>query len=159
MMLDIGSGPYPKEGYVHLDIVRYEHVEVIGVGSILPFKSGVFSDVRLSHVLEHFDITRGLQCLEESYRVLSTGGKIEVASPNFLEVVRLWETLSVRDRIHTDTQKIIVGDHTNIGMFHNSAHDPGTVTYLLRCAKFKDIVVDTVTRGPRDFIVYGVKNE
>lgn len=157
MKLDIGSGPYPKEGYIHLDILPFGHVEVLGTGNYLPFKDESFSEVRLSHVLEHFTIRHGLDCLLEAYRVLGSGGKIEVAGPNFLYLIDRWEATTVRDKIHFDIQKIIVGDHSSAGQFHMSAHDPDTVTYLLRCANFRNITVDLSTRGPRDFIVYGVK--
>jgi len=155
--LDLGSGPFPREGYLHLDLLIHPHVEVLGHGTNLPFKIGSFSEVRISHVIEHFSVENGLRCLREAHRVLEEGGRIEISCPNFSYLCQGWLGANVRVKLAIKTQNVVFGEGSTIGQIHHSAQDPDTIGYLLRCSGFINMEVDLTTRGPRDFIVYGVK--
>lgn len=74
-ILTIGSGKINYgENVVHLDIVNFQDVEVIGDGHFLPFKAESFQKVIIQEVLEH--VNNPSQVIREIHRVLKPGGVV-----------------------------------------------------------------------------------
>lgn len=55
---------------------------IIGDAQYLPFRIGVFDMVYAYHVIEHLELPE--KFLLEAFRILKKGGKLELATPNFL---------------------------------------------------------------------------
>ncbi len=87
--LNFGCGRKPRQGWVNLDIVPLEGVDVIhDIFSFpYPFPDCSFEYILCSHVLEHVpQIVHGkdglLSVIAELHRILEPGGKIEVRGPH-----------------------------------------------------------------------------
>ena len=80
--LEIGSGPKPKEGYLHFDIRKLESTDVVGDARKLPFKNEEFEEVFSRFFLEHLPRKDALLALKEMFRVLESKGKLEIIVPN-----------------------------------------------------------------------------
>lgn len=83
-ILNIGSGPEAsrKLNAINTDISKEGKPDVIADAHYLPFKDGVFSIVRASHVLEHIEQAQIEPILKEWKRVLHVNGELQIAVPD-----------------------------------------------------------------------------
>lgn len=82
MKLNLGSGIYPADGYINVDIdpsVKPDVVRDIRRG--LPFDSHTASEVRASHFLEHLAPDDFIFALTEVHRVLKYSGVFDIRVP------------------------------------------------------------------------------
>jgi SAM-dependent methyltransferase len=99
LRVELGSGPWPTEGYVHVDTDRYaRHVEHRSPMWRLPFAAGTVHEVLAVHCLEHVPPGRLRATLREWRRVLAPGGFAEVHVPNAPAVLRAWESAPFRQK-------------------------------------------------------------
>ncbi len=81
--LNLGCGRFPKPGFVNVDWVDVEGVDVVHDLRALPypFADGSFQRIEADHVIEHlpevFDIMR------ELHRLLKPGGELVIRVPHF----------------------------------------------------------------------------
>jgi SAM-dependent methyltransferase len=81
--IEIGPGPYPTPGFIHIDIWPWgPHLEAIGPMWDLPFPDNWATDIRAIHALEHVHPSQLEDTLDEWRRVLTPGGKVLVSVPN-----------------------------------------------------------------------------
>lgn len=88
--LEIGSGPKPKEGYVHFDIRKLPGTDVVGDAKKLPFKDSEFFEVYSRFFLEHLPRKDARLALKEMLRVLCPGGSVEIIAPNLAHFARMF---------------------------------------------------------------------
>jgi predicted SAM-dependent methyltransferase len=88
--LEIGSGPKPKEGYLHFDIRKLPGTDVVGDARKLPFKDGEFVEVYSRFFLEHLPRKDAVLSLKEMFRVLDTDGTLEILVPNLAYFCKLF---------------------------------------------------------------------
>ena len=83
MKLNLGCGRDIREGYVNLDKVGLEGVDVVHDLNVFPypFEDNEFDEIYCSHVLEHVDDLLGV--VEELSRISKPGGRIKVVAPYF----------------------------------------------------------------------------
>jgi len=86
MRLDLGSGKYPIEGYIHFDRYVYPDLDCIGDANALPFRSGSFDEVVASHIIEHIPWWETRVFLQEWYRVIREGGFIDIQTVDFEQI-------------------------------------------------------------------------
>jgi SAM-dependent methyltransferase len=81
LILDNGCGLRRKyySNIVNFEIADYPTTDVVGIGEILPFKSGVFDAVFSLDVLEH--VKNPFECAREIVRVLKPGGILYIQVP------------------------------------------------------------------------------
>ncbi|MDQ1710943.1 MAG: hypothetical protein QOE45_393 [Frankiaceae bacterium] len=92
LRVELGSGPWPTPGYVHVDTDRHaRHVEHRAPMWRLPFADGTVTEVLAVHCLEHVPPGRLRATLREWRRVLAPGGVAEVHVPNAPAVLRAFE--------------------------------------------------------------------
>jgi SAM-dependent methyltransferase len=83
MKLNLGSGEFPKPGFVNLDRDALQGVDVVHDLDVFPypFADGQFDRIEADHVLEHlgqvFDVMR------EIHRILAPGGVVVIRVPHF----------------------------------------------------------------------------
>ncbi len=106
LSLDIGAGSEGR-GDINTDLRPIPGVDVVCDALALPFRKGSFSQVKMNHVLEHFTYPEALLVLEETGRVLSADGTVEVWVPNFQSfgVLAAWLTGGV-DRANADVPQV-----------------------------------------------------
>jgi len=80
--LNLGAGGAPIQGYVNVDIKNGENAYP------LRYANGAVSEVRASHILEHFPRGQVADVLKEWVRVLKPGGELKLAVPDFDYIVK-----------------------------------------------------------------------
>lgn len=76
--LDIGAGENPLEGYTPID--RKNGSEAY---PLKDYADDSVDAIRASHILEHFSFAEVPKVVQEWYRVLKPGAKLEIAVPDF----------------------------------------------------------------------------
>ena len=83
LRVEIGSGPFPSPGYVHVDADRWaKHVEHRASASALPFADGTVEELLAIHILEHVHASALIPTLREWRRVLRPGGFAQIHVPD-----------------------------------------------------------------------------
>jgi SAM-dependent methyltransferase len=81
--LELGGGPFPTPGYIHIDSdPRARHLEFVAPAWDLPFQSGSVQEILAVHVFEHIHPGRVPQTLREWRRVLTPSGTVRIHVPN-----------------------------------------------------------------------------
>lgn len=83
LRVEIGSGPFPSPGYVHVDADRSaRHVEHRASASALPFADDTVEELLAIHILEHIHASEVVPTLAEWRRVLRPGGYAQIHVPD-----------------------------------------------------------------------------
>lgn len=97
VVLNIGGGskqiPLPEQyaGWKHVlfDVVPSHDVDILGDARDMPgVATNSYDAVYASHVIEHFSEHDAQKALDETYRVLKSGGTLEVRVPDLTAVIR-----------------------------------------------------------------------
>lgn len=122
MKLNIGSGQYPLEGYVNIDL--YEPADIQGDFMEMQFE-GVTEAV-LSHVLEHLSWRQSKPALRLVRSWMDIGARIVVEVPDMSTIVAMGFT--------RDTRGAMYGDQSHEGEYHKTGFsDKMLVNDLLEC--------------------------
>ena len=83
MKLDVGCGPNKKEGYYGIDKIKFPNVDIVcDVGKDkMPIADEVVEHIYTAHFIEHLDAEERINFMNEAYRVLKPGAKIEIIAP------------------------------------------------------------------------------
>lgn len=80
--LNLGCGASKRSGWWNVDICAdYQPDQLLDLNRALPYRTGYFLEINLSHVLEH--VIFWDQLLSECNRILAPFGRIEIAVPDF----------------------------------------------------------------------------
>jgi SAM-dependent methyltransferase len=83
LRIEIGCGPLPTAGYVHVDANRSSrHLEYVAPAWRLPFPDRSVHELLAVHILEHVHPTWIERTLREWQRVLAPGGFAEIHVPD-----------------------------------------------------------------------------
>ena len=83
LRVEIGSGPHPTPGYVHVDADRRARdVEYHASAASLPFDDGTVEELLAIHILEHVHASDLLLTLREWRRVLRPDGFAQIHVPD-----------------------------------------------------------------------------
>jgi hypothetical protein len=86
--LDLGSGKKKKEGFLGVDSIAFEGVDVVcNLGEdTWPWESNSVEEVHCSHMLEHLKPRQRIHFANELFRVLKQGAKAQVITPHYASV-------------------------------------------------------------------------
>ncbi len=91
MKLHLGCGKRYIPGYRHIDVVEYDHIDIVHSINSLPMISDNSCSVVYScHVLEHFHKKQVPVVLKEWLRILRPGGVLRVAVPDMDALTRVY---------------------------------------------------------------------
>ncbi len=83
--LNLGSGHFPKEGYLNVDFNPLEKPDLVldmnNPKSLESLPSGHFEHILMDHVLEHLSDVFGI--MKQIHRLLATDGIVEIRVPHF----------------------------------------------------------------------------
>ena len=80
--LDLGCGDKKKRGFIGIDNIKMEGVDIIhDLNKGIPYKNNSVDEIFMRSILEHLDDP--LFILEEIYRALKKGGKATILVPHF----------------------------------------------------------------------------
>jgi len=95
LRLHLGCGELYLPGYLNVDLPSREHtVQRTSVADLyadiarLSFAQMSIAEIRLHHVLEHFDRVTAIRLLIQWYLWLEEGGKLVIETPDFERSVR-----------------------------------------------------------------------
>jgi SAM-dependent methyltransferase len=89
--LEIGAGPHPQPGYLHVDTdLASAHLEAHAVAWKLPFPDDWATEILSIHALEHIRPTSLSRTLAEWYRVLAPNGVVRIHVPNTPALMRAY---------------------------------------------------------------------
>tara|TARA_X000000368_G_C22880856_1_gene645225 strand:- start:342 stop:899 length:558 start_codon:yes stop_codon:yes gene_type:complete len=141
LKLHLGSGKRYLNGYVHIDISDYEHIDIkTSVSDLKEIDDNIVNEIYASHVLEYFDRDEALVVLGEWKRVLKKDGILRIAVPNLQSLFDIYKKTN-------DIQKILgpifgkwkINDSEYI--YHKTIYDKESLSLLLQSAGFKDITL------------------
>ena len=90
MKLHLGCGERFLEGYIHIDLAEFEHIDYkIPVNNLSIFDDNSIDEIYASHVIEYFDRDEVKELLKEWKRVLREGGILRIAVPNFSKLIEI----------------------------------------------------------------------
>jgi hypothetical protein len=82
LKIDLGSGRYPKEGFIRMDFDP-EGTDIIwDITNGIPLPDGSVGELFTSHFLEHLNMTDLHYVLMEMFRVCQNGATIEIKVPH-----------------------------------------------------------------------------
>jgi SAM-dependent methyltransferase len=83
--VDIGCGKNKREGFVGVDIINFEGVDVVldAGKDTWPWAEGEVEEVWCNHVVEHLTAQQRVHFVNELYRVLKPGGKATIITPHW----------------------------------------------------------------------------
>jgi len=87
--LQLGAGGFHPAGWLNTDIEPSNNEVYLDATGRYPFHDGSFQYIFAEHVIEHVPWEGGLAMLQECYRVLATGGKIRIVTPNLTKFIQL----------------------------------------------------------------------
>tara|TARA_B100000900_G_scaffold306769_1_gene265400 strand:- start:398 stop:940 length:543 start_codon:yes stop_codon:yes gene_type:complete len=139
MKLHLGCGERYLEGYIHIDLGDYDHLDYqIPVDDLSVFENNSINEIYASHVIEYFDRDEIKILLKEWNRVLVDGGVLRLAVPNFENLIKVYElTGSIDDILGPLYGKWHATNETTI--YHKTVYDKKTLTKVLEDATFKEV--------------------
>ena len=100
MKLHLGCGERYLEGYTHIDLADFEHIDYkMPVDNLSIFENNSIDEIYASHVIEYFDRDEVKLLLKEWNRVLIDGGILRIAVPNFENLIKVYEMTGNIDNI------------------------------------------------------------
>jgi len=103
MKLHLGCGKKFIEGFKHVDLLDFEHIDYRTSVDDLHFaKDNSIELIYASHVLEHFGRLEYKDVLKEWFRVLKPNGILRVSVPSFESVVEYYKN-------HDDNLELLLG--------------------------------------------------
>ena len=109
--LHVGAGNNVKLGWLNTDFnPTTSKVVHLDAKKLFPFENNVFDYIFIEHMIEHITYEQGLHMLSESYRVLDSGGKIRISTPNLDFLMDLYKEPKSKlqhDYIQWATQKFV----------------------------------------------------
>ena len=139
MKLHLGSGSRYLEGYVHIDIADYEHIDIrTSIDKLNTIDDDTVSEIYASHVLEYFDRNEVEFVLKEWMRVLKKDGILRIAVPNFEALIKVYEETNEIEKILGPLYgKWVLSEGSNL--YHKTVYDKNSLTSLLERVGFSDI--------------------
>lgn len=83
--LDLGCGSKKKDGYIGIDRIKFDDVDVVvNLGNEpLPFENMSVDEVHASHFIEHLTAIERCQLMNELYRVMKVDAKATIIAPHW----------------------------------------------------------------------------
>jgi predicted SAM-dependent methyltransferase len=126
--------------------MKIDGIDVKSDALRLPFKDEVFDEIYASHIIEHFDFIKGFDVLSEWRRVLKTGGKLTVETPDFLGLCRRFINESEEGRVNLYAH--IFGNPWSPTNMHKFLYTASQLKWTLDQVSFKNVVTVEALRYP-----------
>lgn len=132
----LGCGHRVIPGFIHVDLCDMPHIDHKSSIDRLPFFSDGSADlIYCSHALEYFDRVQACDVLKEWYRVLSPGGRLRLAVPDFEALVKIYQKSGELARVLGPLygkMSISTVDGLQATMYHKTTYDEASLRALLQ---------------------------
>lgn len=152
MKLHIGCGKKYLQGYKHLDVIDFDHVDfVCDTRELTMIADETVSEIYACHILEHVGRNEIVAVLREWYRVLKIGGLLRVAVPDFEAIVAEYQ----QSKDLSCFQGLLYGGQTYDYNYHHIAFNYTMLgNFLLEAGFFKVSRYDWRDFLPKDYDDY-----
>ncbi len=136
--LHLGCGKRFIPGYTHVDLARFNHIEIFtNADNLSMIKDESADEIYACHLLNYFNLCEGKKVLKEWNRVLVKGGILRLSVPDFDALLKIYEETQ-------DLQKILgplfgqmpLNEST---IYHRTAYNRSLLEEVLRGSKFHRI--------------------
>ncbi|MDC1296926.1 hypothetical protein N8Z37_01275 [Octadecabacter sp.] len=141
MKLHLGCGKRNIEGYKHVDLATFPHIDVFtSVDDLSMFNDNTATEIYASHVLEYFDRFDAIKVLAEWRRVLIDGGTLRLSLPNFDNLLKIYNK--------SDDLNAILGpifgrmQMNDVTIYHKTVYNRELLTSVLQEAGFGKEILD-----------------
>jgi predicted SAM-dependent methyltransferase len=136
MKLHLGCGKKYIEGFVHVDLLDFDHIDYKKSINDLSFLSDCSVElIYASHVLEHTGRYEYEDVLNEWYRVLKPGGILRIAVPDFFACIKHY---LLTEEIN-DIMGLIIGGQKDKYDYHKVIFDENLLTRSLYGVGFSKV--------------------
>lgn len=140
MKLHLGCGHRYIEGFTHVDIRPFDHVDYqTSVARLDAVESDSVDLIYASHVLEHFGRHEYMAALSEWYRVLRRGGILRLSVPDFEKTVEVYLREKHLNKGLQSHWGALVGGQENEFDYHRTVFDRSTLEESLRATGFTTV--------------------
>lgn len=140
MKLNLGSGEHAHKDFVNVDMsLGMRPTVCANLIYDLPFKSDAFTEVWMTHCIEHILKRFRTNLFMEVNRVLTSEGRFVLTYPEFREITQRW--LNEPDS-RLRWERPIYGLHRWPGDSHVCVADSEEISSLLRSCGFQILVCD-----------------
>lgn len=135
------GGVVRRDGWIVVNALDGPHVDVVGdVADLGQFDDGAAEIVYASHVYEHFSYIDALpRALAEACRVLTPGGKLFIAVPDFGRLSALWHDPAIALSTRFRVMRAIFGGGISAYDHHYVGLDRDFLCGLLIAVGFREI--------------------
>jgi ADP-heptose:LPS heptosyltransferase/GT2 family glycosyltransferase/predicted SAM-dependent methyltransferase len=90
--LEVGCGNFPQPGYIHLDVRKFDHIDVVCDFSKekLPFPDNDLDEILSNHSIEHISWRLLPHVIGEWFRTLRPGGRVFFRTPDLEFICRTY---------------------------------------------------------------------
>ena len=137
--LHLGCGERYLPGYTHVDINKFEHIDIFSpVDKLDMFENNSVEKIYASHILEYFDVVEVYKVLEEWKRILKDKGELKIAVPDFRNLTKIYlETSDINNVIGPIMGRWELSNGEVI--YHKQIFDESKLTNILNEVGFKNI--------------------
>ncbi len=90
--LHLGCGSRYLEGFIHIDLAKYNHIDYVKPIYPLPFiKNETVDEIYCSHAFEYYDYQQAYKVLKEWKRCLVNTGVIRLSVPDFDQLLEVYK--------------------------------------------------------------------
>ncbi len=138
MKLHLGCGRKYIEGFKHVDLQKFDHIDFISSVDDLNFaKDNTVELIYAAHVLEHFGRNEYKKVLKEWHRVLKSGGVLRMSVPSFEAVVKYYTEKN--DNLELLLGLLVGGQKVGQYDYHQMVFDKKLLEKDLKEIGFKNI--------------------
>jgi predicted SAM-dependent methyltransferase len=163
--LHIGCGYHLLGGWLNTDLYPGNNlIHHLDATKAFPFGEETFTHIFSEHMIEHIPYISGVDMLKECYRVLKTGGKIRLVTPdldflinlyndpenNLNRQYRRWANESFWEIDLPDNNAGYVINNFVRAWGHQFIYDKSTISNALKTAGFKNIVFGEIGKSENE---------
>lgn len=143
MKLNVAAGGKKYEGWTNIDAVRRDGIDIVADMSKIPLPDGCADELMCIHGIEHLYAWDVPAALSEFYRLLASGGSLQLEMPDIVKSCRNIADNFTRDGKHPDQMGLwgLFGDPRlkDPSMCHRYAWTFATLSPLVAAAGFEAI--------------------
>lgn len=140
LRLNLGCGSRKIDGFVHVDLADYPHIDYkCDIKNLTMFENDSVDLIYCSHALQYFDRLDAYVALTEWHRVLKVDGILRLAVPDFEAIVKVYLKycdLEYRGILGPLYGKMRVGNKV---IYHKTVYDFDSLRKLLELVGFRKV--------------------
>jgi len=138
--LHLGCGKRVLNGWVHVDISDYEHIDFNqSIRDLSMFSDNTVETIYSSHALEYFDRNEVVSVLTERGRVLTKTGMLYIAVPDFLSLIQIYSEKGDLGNILGPLFGKMNSGIANQLIYHKTVYDESSLSLLLHECGFVNV--------------------